>query len=195
MKSWFGILITVSLSIPWAAAADLAGTVKVRGLRDSANVVVSLGGVNGTTIPAPKHAVMDQKSLTFEPHILAVYKGTTVDFPNSDKVRHNVYSPAGSVKRFNLGTYPAGTSKSEEFDAPGIVPLACNVHSEMSGYIVVLDTPYFAITDKFGRFSIKGVPPGKYVVHTWHEKMKPVQQEITVAAAPSPVQLELNDKK
>lgn len=197
-----GIAILVAvpaarLSLRAAETGEVAGTIKVSGVRDSANVVVFLDGVVKKAAATPAgRTVMDQKNLVFEPHVLPVVKGAAVDFPNSDKVRHNVYSPAGSAKPFNLGTYPSGMSKTEEFDNPGIVPLRCNVHSEMSAFILVLDTPYFATTDKFGRFSIKDVPPGSYTLRAWHEKVKSVEQQITVTAGSSPkVQLEMSGRK
>ncbi len=185
------------LSVRAAESGKVAGTIKVSGVRDSANVVIFLeGAVKTAPATAAAHAVMDQKNLVFEPHVLPVVKGAKVEFPNSDNVRHNVYSPAGSAKLFNLGTYPVGTSKAEEFDNPGIVPLRCNVHSEMSAFIVVLDTPYFAITDKFGRFSINDVAPGSYTLRAWHEKVKSVERQITVeAGGPTSVQLEMSGRK
>lgn len=203
-KALFSLTIPMVFGVGLAAIAvaatgsDVTGSVKVVGVRDSANVVVSLEEVGKTSkTPSPtRHAVMDQKGFTFEPHVLPVVKGTTVEFLNSDKVRHNVYSPAASAKGFNLGTYPTGTAKNEQFDVAGVVPVLCNVHAEMSGFVVVLDTPYFATTDKFGRFAIKDVAPGKYLLRAWHEKAKPAQQEVTVATgSPTTVQLELSGRK
>ena len=200
----FGILVFAGMN--WAATlasvdgtGQITGTVKVRGVRNSANVIVYLEGRDGAArAPAPDshHQLMDQKDLTFEPHVLPVVKGSAIDFPNSDKVRHNVYSPAESAHQFNLGTYPAGVVKTVEFAKSGVVPLLCNVHSDMTGFILVLDTPYFATTDKYGRFAIAGVPPGKYLLHAWHEKVKSAEQEVTVEAGkPTTVQIELAGKK
>lgn len=200
-RSLFGVLalIAASAMLVQTASLDTAevrGSIKALGVRDSANVVVFLEGNGTKATPAPKAAVMDQRSLTFVPHVLPLPRGTAVDFPNSDKVRHNVYSPAGSAKRFNLGTYAVGVTKTEQFDAVGVVPLLCNVHSEMSGFILVMDTPHFAVTDKYGRFSIKGVPPGKYVLRAWHEKVKSAEREITVVAGtPTEVQIEMTGRK
>jgi len=133
---------------------------------------------------SPKeHAIMDQKNLVFIPHVLPIVVGATVDFPNSDTVRHNVFSPKGSAKVFNLGTYDVGVVKEVKFDEPGVVPLLCNVHSEMSAYIIVCKTPYFSLTDRKGDFIIKNVSPGKYKITVWHEKLRPQSQEITVEAS------------
>lgn len=194
------ILVAAPAAVRSVRAAEngkVAGTVKVGGVRDSANVLIVLEGAVKTASATPAaRAVMDQKNLVFEPHLLPVVKGAKVEFPNSDQVRHNVYSPAGSAKAFNLGTYPSGSSKTEEFDQPGIVPLRCNVHSEMSAFIVVLDTPYFAVTDKFGRFAIADVPPGSYTMRAWHEKVKSVEQQLIVkAGGPTSVQLEMSGRK
>lgn len=84
--------------------------------------------------------------------------------------------------QFNLGTYPAGVIKEVKFDVVGETPLLCNVHSEMAGYVVSFENPYFAITDKDGNYAIEGIPPGKYTLKTWHEKLKEVSQAITVEA-------------
>jgi hypothetical protein len=116
---------------------------------------------------------MDQKDLTFKPHVMPVVVGTTVDFRNSDKVLHNVYSPDQCAGKFNLGSWPQGQIKSFTFKEAGCVPtLLCNVHPEMEGFVVVVETPYFAVSDKDGSYEIKNVPAGKYTLKIWHEKLK-----------------------
>jgi plastocyanin len=131
---------------------------------------VYVEAIAGTTFPAPaEHPVIDQRSLVFIPHVLPVLRGTTVDFRNSDTVKHNIFSSRKSPTVFNLGTYGAGVVKSVTFDRPGVVTLLCNVHAEMSAYVVVVETPYFTVTDREGRFAIKGVPPGRYQLAFWHE--------------------------
>ena len=138
----------------------------------------------GKTFPAPeKHPVMDQKGLQFQPHILIVQLGTTVDFLNSDTVQHNVFWPSVSGDKkagHNLGTWPKGDKRSFKFDKPGVVPLLCNVHPEMSGYVVVSPTPYFAKTDKSGEYKIENVPDGSYNVTAWHEGAKNQSKPVTV---------------
>jgi len=116
-----------------------------------------------------------------------VIVGTTVAFPNSDEIRHNVFSPG--PPRFDLGTYPQKTTKFHLFDTPGVWTLLCNVHAEMSAYVVVTETPYFARTDKDGRFVLKDVPPGTYTLKVWHEKTKPASLPIEVGAGPVNVPL------
>lgn len=163
-----------------AIAADtgaVAGAVTAKGLRTSADIVVSLQAP-GLTVTTPKKPVeMDQKGMLFLPHVLPVVRGTTVRFLNSDPTPHNVFSPEG---KFNLGTWPQGDTRDHTFDEPGVYTQLCRVHPEMEGYIVVLETPYFAVTDKAGRFEIKGLPAGKYTLVTWSEKLKATQQAVTV---------------
>jgi len=132
--------------------------------------------------PPKKNPFMSQKGLVFRPHIVPVVKGSTVDFTNDDNVSHNIFSPPGSAKRFNLGTYGAGVSMAVTFDKLGEVALLCNVHSEMVGYVIVLQNPYFALTDKKGIFEIKDVPAGTYTLKVWHEKLKETSQEVVVEA-------------
>ncbi|MBI3666942.1 MAG: carboxypeptidase regulatory-like domain-containing protein [Acidobacteria bacterium] len=123
--------------------------------------------------------VLDQTNLVFIPHVLPVLTGTTVAFPNNDTVRHNVFSPS-PAKRFNLGTYAQKVTKHVAFDKPGVVALLCHVHAEMSAYVVVIETPYFAVTDPAGEYKIADVPPGSYVLKAWHESSKPKEQKVEV---------------
>ena len=119
--------------------------------------------------PAPRklpHALMDQRNLTFIPHVLAIRAGTTVDFPNHDRVFHNVFSYHDG-KRFDLGLYPVGTTRTRTFDQPGLSTLFCNIHPNMGAYIMVLTTPCFAVSKPDGRFELPQVPPGHYTYHAW----------------------------
>lgn len=150
----------------------ISGQVEAKSAKYKKDVVVYLKGVKGKFTPSQKHEVMDQKNLVFIPHVLAVPVGTTVDFKNSDNVNHNVFSPA-DCKKFNLGTYTPGMSRSVKFDEACVVDLLCNVHSEMSAYVVVVDNPYFDVTSKDGNFTIKDVPTGTYEITAWSEKLKP----------------------
>ena len=162
-----------------------AGTIsgKVSGVAGESVVYVEAPA--GKTFPAPtQQPVMDQKGLMFQPHIVAVQQGTTVQFLNSDSVAHNVFwiSVGGNKKLgHNLGTWPKGEKRPFKFDNPGAVPLLCNVHPEMSGYVVVSPTPYFALTDKSGEYKIENVPDGSYTVTAWHEGAKNQSKPVTVA--------------
>ena len=135
--------------------------------------------------PAPaEKPVMDQKGLMFNPHVMVIQQGTTVEFLNSDSVQHNVFWPSISGNKklgHNLGTWPKGDKRPFKFDQPGVVPLLCNVHPEMAGYIVVSPTPYFAETDASGNYKIENVPDGKYNVVAWHEGMKTQTKPVDVS--------------
>ena len=147
------------------------------------NTVVYIENAKGTFNPPSKNVVMNQKNLVFIPHVLPVVAGTTVDFLNSDDVLHNVFSPDKCCK-FDLGTYAKGVSKSQKFDKAGSqAVLLCNVHPEMEAYVVVLQNPYFALTDKEGNFKIENVPAGNYTLKVWNEKLRGTDQSITVPSS------------
>ncbi|MFH1350110.1 MAG: hypothetical protein ABII26_04155 [Pseudomonadota bacterium] len=183
----YSVLFLVLLSLPvQAIAGSIRGTVNVKGLRSPANVLVYVTKAPPVSADlSGARFTMDQSNLTFHPHILPVLVGSTVLFPNNDKVNHNVFSLSRSNK-FNLGSYKPGESKTVLFDKPGIVELRCDVHAEMAAYIMVLKNPYWAVTDDRGHFQIpdpkymeqygiKGVTdlsPGSYIIKTWHEKLK-----------------------
>ena len=115
--------------------------------------------------PRPR---LDQRNETFEPHILAIVAGTTVDFPNSDHTYHNVFS-LSKTKSFDLGRYAVGRSKSVRFDRPGIVRVFCDIHSHMSAFILVFAHRYFSVADPDGSYRLENVPPGAYTVVAWNE--------------------------
>jgi plastocyanin len=177
----------IFLAASTAQAGDIKGKVTPAGMKSAKNIAVYLDTIPGKTFEAPaKHVTMDQKHLEFVPHVLVVLKGTTVDFLNSDATLHNVFWPdiGGNKKlQHNLGTWPQGQRKSFTFNDLGAASLLCNVHPEMSGYLVVVPTPYFAVTDSNGDYEIKDVPPGKYTLRTWSEEGKPVTQPVDVSGA------------
>jgi plastocyanin len=144
--------------------------------------LVYVDHVDGEFSPPKENPHMSQKGMVFQPHILPVVKGTTVDFTNDDTVAHNVFSPPGSATTFNLGMYGEGVQKSETFDKLGEVDLLCSVHPEMSAYVIVLQNPYYAMTDNEGNFEIKDVPPGTYQLKVWHEKLNEASQQVKVEA-------------
>ena len=177
-------------------AGSVSGTIKVKGLRSPANVLMFITKAPEVDLDFSKAKfIIDQKDLTFMPHILPVPVGATVFFPNHDKVDHNVFS-LSRTKKFNFGSYKPGENKSIRFDKPGIVELRCDVHAEMLAYIMVMKNPFFGITDTKGHFQIpdphylkqagltgiETIPAGKYTVKTWHEKLKTKKQTIEIPA-------------
>lgn len=176
------LMLVVGLSMA-AWAGEITG--KVTGMKGKS--VVYVDAIAGKTFPAPKdHPVIDQKGLLFAPHVVAVQQGTTVEFLNSDNVAHNVFwtSVGGDKKAgHNLGTWPKGEKRPFTFDKAGVVPLFCNVHPDMAGYIVVSPTPYFAETDDSGNYTIKDVPDGSYTLKVWHEGAKDQSKPVTVSGS------------
>jgi plastocyanin len=181
MKRNISILIAVVIVFSLAASA---GTISGQVSGVAGQSVVYVDTISGKTFPAPtQHPVIDQKGLVFQPHITAVQVGTTVDFLNSDSVAHNVFwtSIGGNKKlNHNLGTWPKGERKSFKFDTPGAVPILCNVHPEMSAYLLVVPTPYFAVSDQTGNYKIENVPDGSYTVVAWHDGAKNQSKPVAV---------------
>jgi plastocyanin len=174
-------------------ANDIKGKVSVQGIKTAENIAVYVDVIADKKFDAPKdHVVIDQRKMAFLPHVVAVQQGTTVEFLNSDPVGHNVYWPSISGNKkltHNLGTWPKGEKKPFQFNDLGVASLLCNVHPEMSGYVVVVPTPYFAVTDKDGNFEIKNVPAGKYTLKTWSEDGKPTTQAVDLSGASATVDL------
>lgn len=167
-----------------AIAGDIHGKVVAKGVRNSADAVVYVDQVAGKTFAAPaEHAKIDQKNMEFNPKVLPVVTGTTVDFHNSDAVLHNVFSPDACADRFNLGTWPQGQVKSFTFKKPCFAALLCKVHPEMEGYVAVLSTTYYAVTAADGSYTIKDVPDGSYTVKVWHPRLKGGQKTVAVKGA------------
>jgi plastocyanin len=149
---------------------------------EMSNVVVYLESVpEGAAESRSASARLQQRELSFDPHVLTVVKGTTVEFPNQDTVFHNVFS-LSKIASFDLGRYPNGDSRSVQFTKPGVARIFCHIHSDMSGVIIVLDNHFFATPDSSGRFVIDGIPPGEYRVAAWHERSRLVVKKIIVEA-------------
>jgi plastocyanin len=135
--------------------------------------------------PAAKTPELVQRNKSFEPHILVVQVGSLIQFPNKDPFFHNIFSMYDG-KRFDLGLYEAGTSRSVRFDRPGVSYLFCNIHAEMSAVVVVVDTPYLAMSDRAGHLTIPDVPDGRYQMHVWYERslpenLKGMSREVTIS--------------
>lgn len=185
MKLSIPCCLFVSAAILAVAAGPPAGVITGAVNPPKTGSAVYVEAIPGKTFPAPaKPFVMDQKSLLFQPHVMVVPVGSTVQFLNSDKVQHNIFWPSINRNKkmsHNMGTWPSGEERPFKFDTPGVVPLLCNVHPEMSGYIIVSPTPYYAVTDASGNFKIEGVPDGTYTVTAWREGMKTQSKPVTVS--------------
>lgn len=205
---WIALLAALFLAASQASAGTITGKVTVKGLRSPQNILVYLNRSPEVALDLSKaRFIMDQKDLTFIPHLLAVPTGATVEFPNHDKVPHNVFS-LSRTKKFNLGSYSPGEIKTVVFDKPGIVELRCDVHAEMAAFVMVMKNPYYGLTDKEGRFNIPDpvnastfglsavpqLPAGEYVVKTRHEKLKTTRQSVSVPASGS-LDIQLNLKR
>ena len=164
-------LVYVSLATAAEETGLVKGSITIGGL-PIADAVVSIEGIapRGQRSKGQLYAVIDQKELKFIPRVIAVPMGKTVDFPNNDKTFHNVFSTS-EAKKFDLGLYPPGQSRSVNFDNPGVVSIHCNVHPNMEAYVVVKGHPYFAVPDARGNYSIKDVPVGKYRLEVWHPEL------------------------
>ena len=192
VKTAFAATLVVALAGA-VRANEIKGKVSVQGIKSAENIAVYVDAIADKKFDAPKdHVVIDQRKMAFIPHVVAVQQGTTVDFLNSDPVGHNVYWPSISGNKklsHNLGTWPKGEKKPFQFNDLGTASLLCNVHPEMSGYVVVVPTSYFAVTDKEGNFEIKNVPAGKYTLKTWSEDGKPTTQAVDLSGATATVEL------
>jgi plastocyanin len=169
LRSLF-FLLALAASATAAAAATLVAT--VRDARGIAVVDAVVYAVPERASPvARRTAVMDQRNRMFVPHVLPVQTGTAVQFPNSDDVRHQVYS-FSPAKTFQLPLYKGTPANPIVFDQPGVATLGCNIHDRMSAYIVVVDTPHFAKSGRDGRVTIANVPAGRYTVRLWYPEMR-----------------------
>lgn len=184
------LILAGSLLAP-ALAADVTGTIAAPVPKHRANTVVFVR--NAGLEPAPKTAHIDQVGLVFVPRVVAIQKGSTVEFKNSDPVAHNVNTPDGVP--YDLGTWPKGESRSHTFPQAGAFRQLCRVHDDMMAWVVAVDSRYFAVSDKTGAFTLKDLPPGKYTLGVWHEKL--VGDDVTIevgAAGAPPVTLTLKPK-
>jgi plastocyanin len=174
------LVLAVSSIVAFGALpepVDVQGVTRIGG-RPLAEAVVWLDAPGAPRRPA--QTTLDQRNLTFSPRVLAVQTGTRVVFPNHDRVFHNVFSHHDG-KVFDLGTYPVGAEKEIPFDKPGLSRIFCNIHPQMAAYVMVVDTPYFAVSGEHSNFVIKDVPPGTYEYHAWRPGGSILTETIVVA--------------
>ena len=161
-----------------AEGGTVSGKVDATPAKYAAETVVYLKGVKASA--KPKTASMDQKNMTFIPHVLVVTKGDTGKFLNHDNVAHNVYSPDNDA--YNLGTFKQNEERTHTFAKAGVYSQLCSIHPEMLGYIFVGQNPYAAAVDKKGKYLIKNVPAGSYQLAVWNAKLKGPEKPVTVTA-------------
>lgn len=191
----YGLVVAVWTAVPHLALAQAApvaaaatpGAISgavvapVAKHRAGAVIYVKQGPKPSAAQAAPQPGKMDQKGLVFTPRVLPVAKGATVEFHNSDPVAHSVFTLDG--EKYDLGTWPKGEVRKYTFAKPGVYRQLCKVHDDMLAYIVVVDTPWFAVSDKAGQFSLRGLPPGKYTLGVWHEKLGAADVQVELSAA------------
>jgi len=189
------LCVALSLLPLHAHSADVTATVRVvakDGKSDPNGVVLSLTPLDPAKRvalkEAPAHATLVQKNKSFSPHLLVVPPGSTVDFPNRDPFFHNVFS-LFEGKRFDLGLYESGTTRSVKFDRTGVSYVFCNIHPQMNAIVISLDTPYYAIIGSSGEARIPNVEPGDYQLQVWaeglnREEMDKLSSRVSVGESP-----------
>lgn len=166
---------------PHADAGTLTGKVTAAGIKDIRDVVVYIDRIEGKTFEPPSEpSTIDQIKKAYVPHVLPILKGGSVTFLNSDALLHNVHAYRGRKSLFNQATPAGGKPLTKTFPEAGEVAVLCDVHPEMSAYILVLETPYAAVTDKDGHYTIADIPLGAYTLKTWHETLQPVSQTVSL---------------
>lgn len=191
LRAIFCLAILASTAL---AQTSVSGSVSVeqrgREVQDRSGAVVWLMPIGrAVPPPVPTHIYkLAQKDKHFDPHLLVIPQGAQVEFPNRDPFFHNVFSLHDGV-RFDLGLYEGGSSKIVRFSRPGASYIFCNIHPEMSAVIMVMNSPYYAVTDASGAYHIPDVPAGDYQLSVWYERaqadqLKSLGRRVTVSAAP-----------
>lgn len=150
---------------------------------DASNAVVWIEGAGGGSSHAPAAGLMKSEQKRFTPRVVLVRPNATVQFPNADSIYHNAFSVSGA-NRFDLGLYRSGASREKKFEEPGLVRVYCNIHPQMIGFVMVVDSGFAAVTGPDGAFRFDGVPHGTLVVKAWHEESGETQTPVTVSGAP-----------
>jgi plastocyanin len=181
---WFAMIALLVFGAAAVDAADVTGRVTDAAGNGVAEAVVFVQELpEGVTAPdGPRTAVVDQVNKEFVPHVLPIAVGTEVSFPNHDQIHHHVYSFSRS-KTFEIPLYKGESAPPVRFDQAGAVKIGCNIHDWMSGVILVVPTPYFAVTDATGAFALRDLPNGSYRLAAWHEGSKAAPDETVQTAA------------
>ncbi|MGH9316703.1 MAG: carboxypeptidase regulatory-like domain-containing protein [Thermoanaerobaculia bacterium] len=187
-------ILSLGLALAPPAASSISGSVSgtvtlvKAGVprRDGSDAVVWIEGFRRPGTKAV-HVVMKSEQKKFTPHVVAAPRAVAVEFPNEDPIYHNVFSVSGS-NRFDLGLYRSGVSRTKEFDQPGLVQVYCNIHPQMIGYVMIVDSDCFAVTGRDGSFRFRDIPAGDYELKAWHEEGGETRLPLTVRAeADTPV--------
>ncbi len=199
-KRGAAVLLAFLVSSTAALAGTVAGRVTLvkdgKELVDASSAVVWVEEASRPAgAPRPAAGQMKSASKRFQPRVIAVPKNATVDFPNADPIYHNVFSVSGA-NRFDLGLYRSGASKPKKFEEAGLVRVFCNIHPQMVGFVMVVDSDFVAVTGGNGAFELPGVPAGARVLKAWHEEAAAeVSVPITVRAsgdAPVPIRIDVS---
>jgi len=192
------VLLAFLLSASAAPAGTVAGRVVLvkdgKDLADASNSVVWIEGTHGAAAARASTGEMKSASKRFQPRVVVVSKNGTVQFPNADPIYHNVFSVSGG-NRFDLGLYRSGASKPKTFEEAGLVRIYCNIHPQMVGFVVVVDSDFAAVTGADGAFRIDGVPDGARTLKAWNEQASAeVSVPIAVKAGepPSTVRIDVS---
>jgi plastocyanin len=165
-----------------ASAMPMARSVPHGSVTDAVVFVESVSpAVDSALAASAPRPRLAQKDQSFVPRVLPIAVGTTVDFPNLDPIYHNVFSPS-PLKRFDLGKYPRGQSKSVTFGRPGVVNVYCDIHSDMEAFVLVLPHHAFTQPSASGAFELPSLPPGSYVLRAWHPDFHELRREVEVPA-------------
>lgn len=177
------------------AAAQVTGQVRVHGRKDASLPTITYAErLDAPARPKPQRVKLTQREKAFEPRVLAIPVGSTVDFPNLDTIYHNVFS-LSQPEPFDLGLYKRGASKKVRFKRPATYRVFCNIHPQMTAVLLILPTDHIAQADAEGRYSL-ALPPGRYRITAWSERSQPASAEITVAAASATVpELQLDESQ
>lgn len=185
----FLISFLVILFVQTAWAGKIVGTAKARGVKNPTDVVVYVERVDGQSRPAKASVVIDQTKLTYIPHVTAVLAGTEIEFRNNDNDLHNIHARQGGKKLFNFGILPQQKVR-KNFKQEGVVTLLCDVHPEMSAYVVVTQNPFFAKVGKDGSYSIENIPSGTYKLIAWHEGLPSQIKDIKISGVAGEVRVD-----
>ena len=188
MRRWavaFSVALSLGTTALWAPST-VDGVVRSRdgAVSDAAVFLVPVGGEAAVR---PTKARIDQLELAFVPRLVLVTPGSSVEFPNSDAVMHNVFHPGRGTRGFDLGTYPRAEARTFTFQEVGLYVMLCHVHPEMVGYVAVVPSEYRATTNEDGRFRFDSVPPGEYRLHVWHRRYADPDMPVTVRGGHSTV--------